>query len=256
MKIATSSRVLASSLGLLSCSIATVEGFNSAHNLPTRRQNAATLTKLDATSFEEDLALTLKVIMDHQDRSVTVSKEQLIQQMGEAEKKSEEEKTDISVPYDAAARLAYNTLDDKESISFEEFEIQYLKDAVTMVKSKQPIKIEEPEDTVVDLAVPYDAAARLAYESFQDKQKVAFEAFEAQYLADAVALVKSKQPNQEAGDAPPLTSASADTTASADPVISETKPTINDDKPKTLLQPILNMLWKKVSSIGKEASKA
>ncbi len=253
MKIATSSRVLASSLGLLSCTIATVDGFNAAPNQLHRRQNAAALTKLDATSFEEDLALTLKVIMDHQDRSVTVSKEQLIQQMEKAEKKTEEKKTDISVPYDASARLAYDTLDDKESISFEEFEVQYLKDAVAMVKSKQPTKLEEPKDAAVDLAVPYDAAARLAYESFEDKQKVSFQAFEAKYLADAVAQVKSKQPKQEGDDASPLSSASK---TSAEPAISDTKPTANDDKPKSLLQPILNMLWKKVTSIGKEASKA
>ena len=69
MKTATSSRVLTFSTWLLSYSIATVEGFSSApsHKQLHRRQNDAVLTKLDATSFEEDLALTLKVIMDHQE---------------------------------------------------------------------------------------------------------------------------------------------------------------------------------------------
>lgn len=196
MKTATSSRVLAFSTWLLSYSIVRVEGFNSAlsHKQLHRRQNDAVLTKLDATSFDEDLALTLKVIMDHQDRSVTVSKEQLIQQMEEAEKETTE---------------------------------------------------------TIDISVPYDAAARLAYESFQDKQTVSFEAFETKYLADAVALVKSKQPKKE-GDNSPLISASTDTATSSQPAVSETKAT--DEK--STLQPILNMLWKKVSSLGKSVSKA
>lgn len=200
MKTATTSRVLAVSMWLLSYSIATVEGFNSApsHKQLHRRQNDAVLTKLDATSFEEDLALTLKVIMDHQDRSVTVSKEQLIQQMEEAEKAEKEtaETIDISVPYDAAARLAYEALEDKKGISYEEFQVQYIKDSVAMVKSKQPKK--------------------------------------------------------EADDAPPLVSASIDTATSSEPTVSETKAT--DEK--STLQPILNMLWKKVSSLGKSVSKA
>jgi hypothetical protein len=43
-----------------------------------------------------------------------------------------------------------------------------------------------------DVSIPYNAAAKLAYEG-SDKS-MSFEEFEPRYLADAVALVKSKQP--------------------------------------------------------------
>eukprot|EP00526_Cylindrotheca_closterium_P022154 CAMPEP_0113617780 /NCGR_PEP_ID=MMETSP0017_2-20120614/8973_1 /TAXON_ID=2856 /ORGANISM="Cylindrotheca closterium" /LENGTH=114 /DNA_ID=CAMNT_0000527219 /DNA_START=57 /DNA_END=398 /DNA_ORIENTATION=+ /assembly_acc=CAM_ASM_000147 len=66
-----------------------------------------------AASREEDIALTLKLIMDHDERSTTVSKDQFIQQMEESVKIQEqpEEVVDVSVPYDAAAKLAYDASD-------------------------------------------------------------------------------------------------------------------------------------------------
>jgi len=135
-----------------------------------------------ATSAAEDLALTLKIILDHAGRSSTVSKEQFIQQMEEVAKVVEEpeEVVDISVPYNAAAKLAYEASD--KSMSFTDFEPKYLAEAVAMVKSKQP----------VDISVPYNAAAKLAYEA-SDKS-MSFTDFEPKYLAEAVAMVKSKQP--------------------------------------------------------------
>jgi hypothetical protein len=135
-----------------------------------------------AASREEDLMLTLQVIMDHQARSTTVSKEQFIQQVEKAAAVEPvvEEVVDISVPYDAAARNAYAASDKK--IPFEEFEVKYLAEAVALVKSKRP----------VDISVPYDATAKLAYEA-SDKS-MPYDAFKVKYLADAVALVKSKQP--------------------------------------------------------------
>ena len=42
-----------------------------------------------------------------------------------------------------------------------------------------------------DVSVPYDAAARLAYEKSDKKQD--YETFEKEYLEQAIALVKSKQ---------------------------------------------------------------
>lgn len=135
-----------------------------------------------ASSREEDLMLTLQVIMDHQARSTTVSKEQYIQQVEKAAKvePAVSDVVDVSVPYDAAARNAYAASDKK--LTFEEFEVKYLAEAVALVKSKRP----------VDLSIPYDAAAKLAYAA-SDKS-MPYEAFKATYLADAVALVKSKQP--------------------------------------------------------------
>jgi hypothetical protein len=117
-------------------------GFSQHQN--AARQTADASTKLDAASlavsFEEDLALTRQIIMDHQARSVTVSKEQFVQQMEELVKPVEEivtDTVDLSVPYDAAARLAYESLEDKSTISFDAFRTQYLANAVAMVKSKR-----------------------------------------------------------------------------------------------------------------------
>ena len=126
-----------------------------------------------AVSKEEDLELTLKIILNHDSRSTTVTKEQYIQQqmdlqaasasaeqeqeqgqqqVGEQEKK--QMLWDVSVPYDAAAKLAYEGLlqsDKSSSIpSYEDFERKYLEDAVALVKKKQEQRnnqIPKPEPT-------------------------------------------------------------------------------------------------------------
>ena len=133
-----------------------------------------------ASSYEEDLALTLKIIRDHDARSTTVSKEQFVQQMEATISDESDEEFDVSVPYDATAQLAYEASD--KSMSFDDFKVKYLADAVALVKSKQPI----------DVSIPYDAAAQLAYDA-SDKS-MCFADFKVKYLADSVALVKSKQP--------------------------------------------------------------
>ncbi len=90
------------------------------------------------------------------------------------------EEIDISIPYDAAAKLAYEASDKTES--YDDFKAKYEADAVADVISKQP----------VDVSIPYDAAAKLAYEA-SDKQ-MGYYNFKAKYEADAVADVISKQP--------------------------------------------------------------
>lgn len=155
-----------------------------------------------ATSFEEDLMLTLQVIKDHDARSTTVSKEQFIAQMQEVKNIPEPEvPVDVSIPYDAAARLAYDGSD--KSLPYDEFKTKYEADTVAMVKAKQPKKekaaapaaaatVEGSDAGAVDLSIPYDAAARLAYEA-SDKS-VPYEAFKPVYEAEAVAQVISKKP--------------------------------------------------------------
>lgn len=146
-----------------------------------------------AASKEEDMALTLQIIMDHEARSATVSKEQLISQTEEiAAMGDDDAEIDISIPYDAAARLAYESSD--KSMKYEAFKSQYEADAVALVKSKQPI----------DISIPYDAPAKLAYES-SDKS-VPYDKFKEVYESDAVALVKSKQPKKEKPAAAPAAS--------------------------------------------------
>eukprot|EP00594_Rhizosolenia_setigera_P002265 CAMPEP_0178953430 /NCGR_PEP_ID=MMETSP0789-20121207/8413_1 /TAXON_ID=3005 /ORGANISM="Rhizosolenia setigera, Strain CCMP 1694" /LENGTH=328 /DNA_ID=CAMNT_0020634685 /DNA_START=72 /DNA_END=1058 /DNA_ORIENTATION=+ len=130
-----------------------------------------------ATSAEEDLALTLRIIMDHEERSTTVSKEQFISQMVESESAADEE-VDVSIPYDAAAKLAYEASD--KSVDFEAFEAQYLADARETARIKAPLNI------------PYDAAAGVAYKA--SDRSIPFAEFKAQYLADAKETARIKAP--------------------------------------------------------------
>jgi len=131
-----------------------------------------------ASSKEEDLDLTLKIIMDHATRSVTVSQEQFISQMEEV-KEVEPEEIDVSIPYDAAAKLAYEASD--KSMDYADFKTKFEADAVADVISKQPI----------DVSIPYDAAAKLAYEA-SDKS-MDYADFKTKFEADAVADVIAKK---------------------------------------------------------------
>ena len=138
-----------------------------------------------ATSKEEDMALTFAIIMDHEARSSTVSKEQFIVQMESADEAVEEavEDADLSIPYDAAAQLAYEESD--KSAEYDDFKAQYEADAVAMVTAKQP----------VDVSIPYDAAARVAWEATD--RSADYASFKTQYEADTVAMVTAKQPKKE-----------------------------------------------------------
>ena len=86
-------------------------------------------------SHDEDLMLTLQVIMDHANRSSTASKEQLIHHHEESKKEMVIEAIDVSIPYMATAKLAFEHSD--KSMSYDEFEIKYLADSVLDVISKR-----------------------------------------------------------------------------------------------------------------------
>eukprot|EP00978_Attheya_sp_CCMP212_P004092 scaffold8852_cov38-Attheya_sp.AAC.1 len=100
------------------------------------------------------------------------------------------EASDGSIPNDAmSAQLAFGESD--KSLTFEEFQRQYEADTVAYV----PSSIQQPPDNVDDdVLIPYDAAARLAYDNTaSDVQKsMTFAQFKTKYEADAIALVKSK----------------------------------------------------------------
>jgi hypothetical protein len=65
----------------------------------------ATETKA-ASSFEEDLALTLQIILDHDKRSTTVSKDQFMHQMQEVAAEEIEKEPENIAPDDAADEKA------------------------------------------------------------------------------------------------------------------------------------------------------
>jgi len=112
-----------------------------------------------ASSFEEDLKLTLQLIMDHEERSTTTSKEQMVQQVEESLKMDDADAAamDVSIPYDAPAQLAYEASD--KSMEYADFKTQFEAAAVADVIAKKP----------VDVSIPYDAAAKLAFEASDDK---------------------------------------------------------------------------------------
>jgi len=176
-----------------------------------------------ASSAEEDLMLTLKVIMDHAARSTTASKDQYISQMETTKSAPESsEPVDISVPYDATAQLAYDKSD--KSMAFEDFKVQYLADAVADVIAKQAPKAAAPAPAApaapapaapkaaapaadVDISVPYDAAARLAYA--KTDKSMHWGTFKARFEAQAVADVIAKQAPKAAAPAAAAPAAAA-----------------------------------------------
>lgn len=99
-----------------------------------------------------------------------------------------EEIVDVSIPYDAAARLAYES--SNQTMGFERFKTVYLERAVELVKSKQPGYVPSAPYEPADVSVPYDAAARLAYES--SETRLLFEAYKAVYIEEMVTMVTLK----------------------------------------------------------------
>ena len=130
-----------------------------------------------AKDYDDDIRLTLLIIRDHEARSTTTSSEQMIQQMETQDETAEP--VDVSIPYDAAAQLAYEASD--KSQEYDAFKKAFEAAAVADVIAKN-----EPP---VDVSVPYDAAAQLAYEASDKSQKYdAFKkAFEAAAVADVIA---------------------------------------------------------------------
>lgn len=211
-----------SSLALLSCSCAVVEAFTSSPGGNRLARNVIASTRLGAApppmSFDEDLALTIQVILDHQKRSVTVSKEQFIQKIEAAVKPAK--KAPVAPVQVAPVETA----------------------TVPSVKVASD---------VVDVSVPYDAAARLAYESIDNTSTLLFDEFRSQYLADAVAMVKSKQPKkeQEGGDVSPPPAVS--TTVAAEATVSKPETTADESttKQRSLLRAVVSWAGKKVAKV-------
>ena len=103
-----------------------------------------------------------------------------------------EEAVDVSVPYDAAARLAYEA--SNKTMSFERFNSIYLDRAVELVKSKQPGYVPSKPYEPVDVSVPYDAAVELAYKIAYEKSetRLLFDAYRKIYIEEVVNMVTRK----------------------------------------------------------------
>ena len=190
-----------------------------------------------AVSKEEDLMLTLKVILDHADRSSTVSEEQYIQQVEGSKAEAAPESVDVSIPYDATVQLAYDNSD--KSMSFNDFKPQYLAQAVAEVIAKQPI----------DVSIPYDATAQLAYDN-SDKS-MSFAEFKPQYLAQAIADVIAKQPKKETPKEEIAAPPSSDVSIPYDATVqlaydkSDKSVSFEEFKPKYLAQAVAEVVAKR-----------
>ena len=108
---------------------------------------------------------------------------------------------DLSVPYNAAAQLAYEASD--QSIPFEDFEPQYLAEAIALVKSKnqaskklleqakQKIEQEKREQEEAKRKAQETEKARLAAE--QEAKRIAAEAEKARVAAEQEAKRKAAE---------------------------------------------------------------
>jgi hypothetical protein len=150
----------------------------------------------------------MRIIMDHSSRSTTASTEQMLSQMAaEAEVVQTKEDVDISIPYDAAAKLAFES--SNKSMDYaafkEKFEATAVADVVAKRKSVAKVAVVEtppPVVEAVDISIPYDAAAKLAFESSDKSMNYA--AFKKKFEADAVADVMAKRkPAVAAVEMPP-----------------------------------------------------
>jgi len=160
-----------------------------------------------------------------------------------ATKEKEVEKTniDVSIPYDAAAKLAYDEWRGKygkgnfDEKKYERFQQNYKLVAVANVKAAKDrldgkdappniemdkfadTKVLEPKKTVaekekttpIDVSIPYNAAAKLAYDEWRGKygkgnfDEKKYERFQQNYKLVAVANVKAAKDRLDGKDAPP-----------------------------------------------------
>jgi hypothetical protein len=109
---------------------------------------------------------------------------------------------DVSVPYDAAARLAYSEETDK-SVDFETFQKKYEQLTVATITAKKMERELFPSPVQVDLSIPYDAAARLAYDKWRvdygkgEFDSASYDTFKTLYEKLMVAQVTAKKLQRE-----------------------------------------------------------
>jgi hypothetical protein len=187
-----------------------------------------------ALNYEDDLRLTLQIIMDHQQRSTTVSTEQLVQQVTAAAAitSTDTPSIDLSIPYHAAAHLAYDQESSqvKSTTNRAEYIKQYEAKAVLDVIAKKEQKVGILETATApststssyDISIPYDAAAKLAYNALSSEERLQmnYDTFQPQYVAKAVADVVAKRASKAQTTSPTTTAPTPPTVA----VVVPTKP--------------------------------
>ena len=113
------------------------------------------------------------------------------------------EKIDVSIPYDAAARMAFDEyLANGKEADFETFKKKYEQMTVAIIKAKKLEREMSVETEKGDVSIPYDAAARVAYEKYtaakgQWGNQAEYEAFKKKYEEMSVAQVTFKKLERE-----------------------------------------------------------
>ena len=178
---------------------------------PSAAKHSARKTALASTDFDISIPYdaTVELAYEASDKSMSYEdfKPQYLEQaVAEVVAKRspvpepEPELIDVSIPYDATIQLAYEASD--KSMSYEDFKLQYLEQAVAEVVAKRsPVPEPEPEPELIDISIPYDATIELAYET-SDKS-MTYEDFKSKYLAEAIQLVIAKRKAREPKPEPP-----------------------------------------------------
>jgi len=69
-------------------------------------------------------------------------------------------------------------------------------------KATAAVGADEGETVVNPVAIPYDAAARLAYDAKEDNRSASFDEFKAKYEADIIAMVSAKKKQRDEDEKP------------------------------------------------------
>jgi len=110
---------------------------------------------------------------------------------------------DVSIPYDAAAHLAHDEYcASGKEIDFESFKTKYEQMTVASIKAKAMERDLVPQTDKVDVSIPYDAAAKLAYDQWLAANgkwgsDAEYEKYKAKYEEMCVAQVTYKKLQRE-----------------------------------------------------------
>ncbi|KAG7370115.1 SAP domain containing protein [Nitzschia inconspicua] len=106
-----------------------------------------------------------------------------------------EQLVDVSIPYDAAARLAYENSD--EAVPFATFQSRFISDAVDMVKSKHAARNKSKEEAEAKRRADEEESTRVLAQKEADKRR-AEEEEAARVLAQKEAEAKRRAEEEEA----------------------------------------------------------
>jgi SAP domain len=134
---------------------------------------------------QEDLARVLE------EAEAVINEADLAIAKAQAIEEDMEESVDVSIPYDAAARLAYE--DSDKSVPFATFQSKFVADAVEMVKSKQAARFREKKEAEAQRRAKEEEEARIKVME-EDEEKARIKAMAEE---EEKALIKAMKEEEE-----------------------------------------------------------